>query len=193
MYKSWHHAPAKGNIFSGKMQPLSNGFKKVPFCRSFQAQSSGICFMRRAITEKKVEILDLFAWEHYISQDPITAAAYLTWGPTKEIIISLKSVAFPAGWENFRYSNPMIFLVLLHTLATCGDHDKSDENRMPKYLNSCTHSKFISPSCIGCNRKSCLFFQEVFITLHFVVLKVVLFESADKVYICLESTKIILR
>ena len=41
----------------------------VPFCRLFQAQSNGICLVRRAITEKKlrtIEILDIFAWEHYI-------------------------------------------------------------------------------------------------------------------------------
>ena len=72
----------------------------------------------------------------------------------------------------------MIFLVLLHILATCGDLDKPDEIRMPKYLYSCTDSRLNSPSCMGCNGKSGLHFLEIFITLHFVVLKVMLFESA---------------
>ena len=49
----------------GKLQPHSNGIKKVIFCRSFQAQSNGICLMCTGITEKKLRNIEIFAWEHY--------------------------------------------------------------------------------------------------------------------------------
>ena len=71
----------------------------------------------------------------------------------------------------------MIFLVLMHTLATCGDHDKL------KCLSICIPAQtpnLLLPVVldIHCNGKSGLRFLEIFITLHFVVLKVMLFKSA---------------